>query len=1028
MADHQEIRDRAYGFFIQEAPELLQMLEAELLLLRSERTRGRVHNLMRAAHSLKGGAANVGLGGIQTLAHRLEDCFRCFYDESLVLTPDLEYLLLKACDHLRDSLMAAIAPEGIESEKTVAHDLTLGADPLFEQIEAILGPFLQTEEQLPSIEDYGTDIARTLFEGDVAEGLARLEQVAADPHHPLAAGELRAQAEVLMGLGELLSFSWLVEMAQITLQALDRHPQQAQTILSLALADFRRAQQAVLSGQGTVGIHTSETLQQWAQSDALPQGAEPFESQYLPEDIFGLPENCHLIDSDIFPESEDILEEFSARESIREQDPSSDQIEASPPEPFSLFTSIKSVESVFEEFSDQATIENPSPLTSQDPKPAAHQRRFKSDPYAGLSIRLDLARLEKINNQLGELTILQNKLFLTNQQLQTALQSLSAHFLGFLSLDKQLRSHMNALLFRSTQAHSIYSYRRQFTPETHTKNQTTGFDALELDRYDQTYTLLQTAVEQIAQMEEVISDIHLFVNQSDHDLDQQRRIQNDLRHQLIRSRMLPLGDILERLPRLLRDLSHQYQKPADLKLSGTTVLLDKAILDKLYTPLVHLTRNAFDHGIEDPETRRNLQKPAVGQISIQAHYRGNRTLIEIRDDGGGIDLQKIKQKALKKGLLTPDQLAQMGSQQLIQLIFEPDFSTATTVTELSGRGMGLDIVRSQIASLQGSISVSSELGVGTTFSISLPMTLRLAKLLVLWTGRSLLAISSDTLEQVLVPQPQQVFEADQQRFLRSREGAIPILDLQALLPYHVPPPPSGSFDSLGAVVTPKHWLPPLLLMRQGQRDVAVQVRQLLTEQELVIKPLSPALPYPAYLYGCTILADGTLIPVIDISVLLAQPQIDRTAIDQTVGSDLFATASATPLQPLVQIVDDSTGIRQALKATLEKAGYQVLLAGQGQEALAQLQQQPGISLVICDLEMPIMNGFEFLIQKGQDPTLRPIPVVMLTSRSGDKHKKLALQLGATDYFTKPYLESQFLAALNRILNPFEVKPGADPQD
>ncbi len=310
-----------------------------------------------------------------------------------------------------------------------------------------------------------------------------------------------------------------------------------------------------------------------------------------------------------------------------------------------------------------------------------------------------------------------------------------------------------------------------------------GFDTLELDSYTEIYTLLQAAVDQIGQMEEGIGDVTLFANQSSHDLDQQRQMQSNLRNELMWGRMMPLGDILNRLPRVLRDLSHQQDKPAELTPSGTTVLVDKVILEKLYTPLTHLIRNAFDHGIEDPETRQQLQKPPTGQISIRAYYRGSHTLIEVSDDGRGIDLKRVKQKALVKGLLSTEEAAHMGSQRLFDLLFEPNFSTADTVTEISGRGMGLDIVRSQIETLKGTISVTSKPGGGTTFNLRLPLTLRISQLLVIWTGASLIATPSDTIEEIVVPQPQHLTRSAGQRFLHWRERVIPIYELRSLLPY-----------------------------------------------------------------------------------------------------------------------------------------------------------------------------------------------------------------------------------------------------
>jgi chemotaxis family two-component system sensor histidine kinase/response regulator PixL len=498
---------------------------------------------------------------------------------------------------------------------------------------------------------------------------------------------------------------------------------------------------------------------------------------------------------------------------------------------------------------------------------------------------------------------------------------------------------------------------------------------------------------------------------------------NRLRDELMWARMLPLSEVLNRFPRVLRDLSVKHDKQVSLKLTGTNVLVDKAALEKLYDPLVHLLRNAFDHGIEQNEIRLKSNKPIEGIIEIKAYHQGNQTVIEIIDDGAGLNLDRIGRKAVEKGILSPEQLAVVTKDDLLDLIFQPGFSTATTVTDISGRGVGLDIVRSQLRSLKGTITVDSNPGKGTVFILKLPLTLTMDKLLVLLTGNNLLALPSDNIYEILIPETSHIKTSSNRRFLTYSDHIIPIFSLLELLSYNCPTVPQVGAKTLAMLPVPEEWAKPLLLLKQGQQLFALEVDRLVSEQELVIKPFGEALTAPSFSYGCTILGDGSLIPVINGSMLL-----------EKVLDNLFSGISLkqSPLQkdthkPVknnnqtiqvssVLVVDDSAAMRRTLALSLEKSGYRVLQARDGKDALDQLAQNSNINLVICDIEMPNMNGFEFLGQRRRHKNMMKIPVAMLTSRSNDKHRKLATQLGADAYFTKPYIEQKFLASIKTIIH------------
>jgi len=1181
MALDPDIRDQAYQFFIQEAPELLHVIESGLLTLAQERSTASVHNIMRAAHSIKGGAASVGLEAIKTLAHRLEDMFKALYSEALEVDPELEGLLLQGYDCLRLPLTQKIETGNFDSEQALAT-----AEPVFAQIEAKLGDFLTNEGHLPSSVELGVDLALSIFEVDVAEGLDRLDSVVANPEANQVAGELRAQADTFAGLAELLNLPGFGAIAHAALAALDAYPSQSLHVTRVALADFRAAQQAVIGGDRTQGGAPSAALvelaeglatgsdtgfiptltgevaevqaaslddvfsaleallddESWDQAIPTPahenlelelldavseQSSELNQSDVLSldnildEPIMG-PEVAGL--ADVFPQTpapesspeidptsaepavlslDDLFGDFVSAPETAESDappqiqsapeplvtssdsdsdstlfeetavngqppaaeptsavryttPSLDDVFGSAiaeiPEPGTqtsdpkarpsaqstgqtIQEAIQSVEQVFENLPplEAAPATAPTPDEHLDPVQSTQSQAPVASESARLSVRVALDRLERMNNQVGELSINRNGLALQNEQLQAAVQELVGHFTKFQGMASHLRDLSDQMLISpdrsSSQLNSKASPAQAPTPEAEQIFYSqANFDALEMDSYGELHLLLQATLEQMVQLEEKIDDIVVFSGQSSQTIDQQRQMLTYLRDDLMWARMLPLGEVLNRFPRMMRDLAAKYHKPVNLKLNGTGVLVDKAALEKLYDPLLHLLRNAFDHGIEPMDVRRQNGKPERGQIEIRAYHQGSQTIIEVRDDGRGLNLERIRDRAQEIGLLPSEQLATASSNRLIELMFEPGFSTASQVSELSGRGVGLDVVRSQLRSLKGNVTVTSEPARGTIFSLRIPLTLTITKLLVCLVGYSTFAFPSDSIDEILIPQPDQLKQSGTQKFLHWRQQLVPAYQLSKLIDYACLLPETVPSQALAAVPTPEEWAAPMLMLRQGEQYLALEVDRLLIEQELVIKPFGNAIAPPSYIYGCTILGDGSLIPVVDAASLLREI-IDRnttttTAVsfadrsnapDQEIEETKPAVAIKVTQSPTLLVVDDSIALRQTIALTLQKVGYRVLQARDGREAIEQLQQNARVQMVICDVEMPNMNGFEFLSYRRQDPQLAKVPVAMLTSRSSDKHRRLATHLGANAYFTKPYIEQEFLTAIKMMI-------------
>ncbi|MGK7917986.1 MAG: response regulator [Prochloraceae cyanobacterium] len=1224
MAMNPDIRDQAYQFFIEEAGELLQVLESALLTVRQERSTSKVHDLMRAAHSIKGGAASVGLETIKTLAHRLEDIFKALYNEEVKIDTELEGWLLDAYDCLKEPLLSQIEIGEFDAQEALDN-----ANPVFSKIEQRLGDALtRADDYIPSSTDLGIDIVSSIFEVDVAQGLERLTNVVTNPAQYEIAGEIRAQAEVFAGFAELLNLPGFGEIAEITLAALELHPERALEIANLMLADYQAAREVVLAGDRLRGGSPSATLvflsQRASEVDEVDKIVLDSQSQvdissqidsetpvsFLDEvfgstfeeleleitetsvtspteeietaapsldEVFGSTfEEVELeltetsvtspteeieipapsldeVFSSAFKETELELAETSVtlpNKEIETQVPSLDEVFSSAFEetelelaetsvasqteeigaeetlpdtvteptfiseideslteaqkaaqidseeevelltflaeseaskaPETLEETVQSIEQIFAHLpslqdisapaseqepqvaADPATIPAKSKLLSQpnldqkspasksvrkaanqsDKKSTAKRQQVENRSPSSLSVRVDLNRLERMNNLVGELAINRNSLSLQNDQVQAGVRELINRFVQFKDKTGKLQEISDKILI-SLSNYGRENLRRKdkqigWSQTNESQNTLAGeseFDSLEMDNYGVIYSALQELIEDIMQLEESVDDIVLFARQSNQTIDKQRQMLTYLRDELMWARMLPIGEILNRFPRVLRDLSTKYNKPVSLKIHGTGVLVDKAVLEKLYDPLLHLLRNAFDHGIESPEIRRQQGKPEQGSIEVIAYHQGNQTFIEIKDDGRGLNLEKIARQAVELGWLSSEQLAATSKASLLEFIFQPGFSTARQVSELSGRGVGLDVVRSQIQYLKGNVSVSSSPGEGTTFTLRLPLTLTISKLLVCLIGATAIALPSDTIEEIIIPKADQIKKSGTEEFLYWHNQIIPTYKIKELLDYNCPLPDTPTSEILSAMPTPEDWALPLLILRQGQQLFALEVDRIVTEQELVIKPFGPALAPPSYIYGCTILGDGSLVSVINGSVLLSfvlgptkqeREQIFESTIqdklsDHSSSGGKIASTDNKLKVTTVLIVDDSSALRKTLAFTLQKAGYRVLQARDGREALDKLEQTSVVELVICDIEMPNMNGFEFLSVRRQDPQLSQIPVAMLTSRSSNKHRQLAIQLGASAYFSKPYVEQQFLAALKDIISQNQPK-------
>jgi two-component system, chemotaxis family, sensor histidine kinase and response regulator PixL len=1085
-----QIHDQAYQFFQQEALELLQTLEDGLLTLHDDQSTQQLHALMRAAHSIKGGAASVGLPGIQKIAHKLEDVFRALYRREDPLDAELEEALLQGYDCLRLPLV-----EQIETGWFDADAAWQKAEPIFLVLEAALANEMGAEFELPSSMELGIDIVSEVFSGDVDRGLVRLEFVLAAPEQQPVAGEIRSMAEVFMGFGDLMGLPGFKAIAHQILEAVNAQPENALEIGHIAVENLREAQAAVLAGDRTEGGCPSPALLALSMSaiDAGDQFSEIAMGSDFLDAVAGLDWSA-LVDPEMSgSEATDPLE-TDPEEVLLALDTSwavaeTGSIEAESTEPMpmgaedsepSLFSHLEDlfgqvdlnqveVESTFS-FPEISVIEAPeSALEIEEqvaivpvmetgivPSPDASSTpveekgaltvvetpeiattptpQTKAQPAAqrGETMRVELARLERLNNLVGELVTQENASLLQSQQLQAKIKRLQGRFQQFEQLSKGLQDWMDKSQKASVRGglggHASVANRNlllqsarpvilavdEFAVESADSPAGDGtvFDALEMDSYSMLHTLVQEALEDIAQMGETVVDMALITQQSQQIQRQKQQTLKQVRNDLLWSRMIPIGDILQRFPRMVRDLSNKYQKRVNFKPTGSATLVDKAILEKLYDPLVHLLNNAFDHGSDSPTERSLKGKPGEATIEIRAYHQGNQTLIEVRDDGRGINPAAVRAKVIQQKLLDAETAHALTDEQLFQYLFAPGFSTREEVSDISGRGMGLSSVQEQIKALKGSITIASEVEKGTIFTIRLPLTLNIAKLMVFRVDTYSMAIPVDTLMAIVMAPDQDLQTVQGRQFYRFQEQLIPLFP-PSIFASHYPLPRTLS-DQQRAMTLPKGDKTPLMIVANGTEVIALEVDEILTEQELVIKPFGSLLSPPSYLYGCTILGDGTLVPVIDGAMLIEQwtnPAQTLPDLSATVHKPVLTTKTTHS----ILVIDDSLTVRSALTLTLQKHGYQVFQAADGQEGIAILTHEPNIHAVFSDVEMPVMNGFEFLRACRKNHAASDLPVIMLTSRSSEKHKAIAKVLGASAYLTKPFIEKELMQTLQEFL-------------
>ncbi|CRM18932.1 Hpt domain-containing protein [Pseudomonas sp. 58 R 3] len=523
------------------------------------------------------------------------------------------------------------------------------------------------------------------------------------------------------------------------------------------------------------------------------------------------------------------------------------------------------------------------------------------------------------------------------------------------------------------------------------------FDPLEMDRHSQLQQLSRALSESASDLLDLKETLDCR-NQDAHNLlQQQARINTELQEGLMRTRMVPFERMLPRLKRIVRQVAQELGKDVEFVVGNAEGEMDRNVLERMAAPLEHMLRNAVDHGLESREARVLAGKPEKGRITLDLTHEGGDIVFDMRDDGAGVPLDAVRRKAIKRGLLGPHQ--EISDRDVLQFILQPGFSTAEKITQISGRGVGMDVVHEEVRQLGGSMVIDSTPGAGVHFRIRLPFTVSVNRALMVQCADDQYAIPLNTIEGLVRVLPHELAGHYQQDPPRYEYGGqrYELFYLGDLLHTVSRPKLLGQYQPV-----------PMLLVQYNERRVAVHVDAMVGTREIVVKGLGPQFAGVQGLSGATILGDGRVVLIIDLlaHIRARQPALPAQAVDAPLV--LNDPLKKRPL--LVLVVDDSVTVRKVTSRLLERNGMNVLTAKDGIDAIALLEEHTP-DLMLLDIEMPRMDGFEVAIQVRNDPRLMRLPIIMITSRTGQKHRDRAMAIGVNDYLGKPYQESVLLESI-----------------
>ena len=1008
--------------FLDEAEEYFDRMESSTIgLAEAAVDPQEVDLVLRSAHSIKGGAAMMGFNTLSRVAHRLEDflkVLRVRYAASSVGV-EVETLLLQGVDCLR--YIASQNRQDIGVKDSEIDDLT---QPIFEQLRQHLGELEDADENaLLSQQDEDIDPAVLIFEEGVDSVLDRFESQLQELGISELAQEISTTAQELIGFGmmaNLESFTQLCESIQQ--KAASISPTKITPLAQQALKTWRRSHALVMRGSIEklpsglenddffVPDSTTATIEpdlDWADEADF----DPLEASLKLEGLQSAFE-LEISEDEAFDPLETTLEE--GLQSAFELEISEDEAD----EAFDPLENSSDLSGLQSAFKLDVPEETPAVIQSNTSNTKEVPNSTPQTPSVSKMVRVPVSQLQQFNNLFEQLVLNRNSINLRLQQFQEIVFLMSQRISQMEASNTQLkkwydRASLEGFLTESQPTPDNKAKQNSASAVQSNRNLSQGdrssneFDRLEMDRYTDIHLICQEQIETIVQLQEVATDIKLGIQEINVAVRDLNYTTKSMQGNVTRTQMLPFAEAVKRFPRVIRDLSLQFDKQVNLKVVGENTLLDRSIIEALSDPLMHLLRNAFDHGIEAPQARVAAGKPETGTITIQANNQGTYSVITLSDDGNGISLDKIRDRAVKIGI-SPSEVAQISEAELLDFIFEPGFSTASQVTELSGRGVGMDVVRTNLQEIRGNVRVATEPGLGTTFTLRIPFTLSILKVAIIEQAGVIFAIPANSIRELVPLTPELVTTSKEVKHLFWNQTEVPLVEIDRTLVYQ------RTHKAVDLTGKPAIDRTMALVVGDKKSFAALQISCFWYEQESTIRSIDSPIPLPPGVTSSVIFGDGKVIPLVDPMLLVEECLKNPSADDK--GDRHAIEPQNVSAAKTILVVDDSINVRRYLSLTLEKAGYQVEQAKDGQEAVDKLLGGLSVNAVICDIEMPRLDGYGVLEEIKQRAEFEHLPIAMLTSRSNEKHRKVAMNLGASAYFSKPYNEGELLHELAELLN------------
>ena len=961
-----DIDSELLGIFLEEAQELISSINESLGEWKKDKENLlQVAELQRDLHTFKGGARMAEINSIGDLIHELEHVYDGLSQGRLATSDELFDLSLLCHDRL-----ASMVQSLKEGQGTKAAPELITAIQLFIAGESLELP--ESDEQLLLDEDTDTsnevslDQPESVSVADMAnEADAEVAEIFMD------------EAEELMEDLDSCILNWQAEPENA------QHNEAIQRVLHTLKGG---AFMAGLTEIGDLSHNMESELQRRLINNEMADDGL-FQSLHQQYDLIaGRIDNVHVWLKEggqgaIAPGPSAtpiqpvlVTEEGKADETKAEAPASSEQKAAN------------------EALPETVPASNVVPLRAAaealKPAVAKEEAPKRNQPQEMIKVSADL--LDGLVNLAGETSISRGRLENQVTDFSFTLEEMDA------TLDR-LKDQLRRLDIE-TEAQVLFRQERQ-GPNYE------DFDPLEMDRYSQLQQLSRSLVESASDLMDLKGTLLDKTRDAETLLLQQSRVNTELQEGLMKTRMVPFSRLVPRLRRIVRQISQDLGKQVELQVNNAEGEMDRSVLERLISPLEHMLRNAVDHGLESTQKRQEIGKPEVGSITLSLFRDGGDVVLKLADDGAGINLDAVRKKAIDRGLLSPT--ADITDQDALQFILQAGFSTAEKVTQISGRGVGMDVVNSEIKQVGGNIIISSEAQVGTEFTIRLPFTVSVNRALMSKVGEALFAIPLNSIEGIVRVSSASLRELYQQEnpVYQYAGRDYPIKYLGQLLRHENQPKLADDDVAL-----------PVVLVR-GSQPAAIQVDALMGSREIVVKTLGPQFSSVVGVSGGTILGDGSVVIILDLPNMMrhihsleyqqhaALVHQEEVQIQQAVVEDKVTS---------ILVVDDSVTVRKVTTRLLERNGIEVRTAKDGVDAMEILQDyRPDVMLL--DIEMPRMDGFEVATQMRHDSKLKDVPIIMITSRTGDKHKQRAMAIGVTDYMGKPFQEEKLLAAIDKIV-------------